>query len=75
MKDTNSVANGEKYAYIWIKNLARFHKVMDRDPWEYHCDHVIVLPRSMLANGLPTWQRLKFVDGLFWHRVSCSKKY
>ena len=74
MDEQTKIANEEKYAHIWFKSLARFHKVKEPDTWEYSGAQVIAFLRFKLSEGIPTWRRLKIVDGLIWHRDNVRKK-
>lgn len=74
MDEQTKIANEEKYAHIWFKSLARFHKVKEPDSWEYSGEQVIAFLRFKLSEGIPTWRRLKIVDGLIWHRDNVRKK-
>lgn len=67
-------ANSEKYALIWFSNLAKFHKVPPSIAWNYSKEQVIAFLRDRRDSGVPTWKRLKIVQGLMWHRVHIQSR-
>ena len=67
-------SNAEKYAKIWFSNLAKFHKVPLSNSWDYGKDLVVDFLRDRKDSGVPTWKRLKIVQGLIWHRVHIQNR-
>ncbi|XZE20070.1 phage integrase N-terminal SAM-like domain-containing protein [Pirellulaceae bacterium SH449] len=64
----------EKYAKIWFANLAKFHKTPASNSWSYEKSDVIEFLRDRMNSGVPTWKRLKIVEGLIWHRVHIQRR-
>jgi integron integrase len=58
----------EKYARLWFASLSNFHRVKDPAVWDFDEAHVIAFLRSKLQAGMPTWKRLRIVEGLIWYR-------
>ena len=67
-KNSESRDSKEKFARIWLDNLAKFHGIAEPATWQFDEQHVIALLRSKLKAGMPTWKRLKAVEGLIWYR-------
>jgi len=63
----------EKFGRLWFASLARFHKVRKSHTWDFDNDHVIEFLRSKLSEKMPTWKRLKIVQGLIWYRNNVRK--
>ena len=63
----------EKFGRLWFASLARFHKVRNSHTWDFDQDHVIAFLRSKLSEKMPTWKRLKIVQGLIWYRNNVRK--
>ena len=63
----------EKFGRLWFASLARFHKVRNSHTWDFDNDHVIEFLRSKLSERMPTWKRLKIVQGLIWYRNNVRK--
>ena len=75
-------ATTEKWARIWFEKLARFHRIADPDHWIADPDHCVVDPDhwrfdeehvvSFLIDrkktGVPTWKRIKIIEGLIQYR-------
>ena len=58
----------EKYAKLWFDSLAKFHQIKEPAVWAYDEAHVVAFLRSKLKTGMPTWKRLRIVEGLIWYR-------
>jgi hypothetical protein len=54
----------EKFAHLWFAGMAKFHRVKDPCTWEFDERHVIAYLRSKLSTRMPTWKRLKIIEGL-----------
>jgi len=65
----------EKFGHLWFASLARFHKVRNSHTWDFDNDHVIEFLRSKLSEKMPTWKRLKIVQGLIWYRNNEGNPY
>ncbi|MFY8201206.1 MAG: integron integrase [Pirellula staleyi] len=63
----------EKFAHLWFDGMARFHRVKDPCTWEFDEQHVIAYLRSKLSTRMPTWKRLKIIEGLIWYRNHVRK--
>ncbi len=63
----------EFYARLWFDALARFHRVGDPGNWQFTEQDVIDFLRSKLKQGMPTWKRLKIVEGILWYRNHVRK--
>jgi len=63
----------EKFGRVWFASLARFHKVRNSHSWDFNQDHVIAFLRFKLSEKMPTWKRLKIVQGLIWYRNNVRK--
>jgi len=60
----------EKFAHLWFASLCKFHNIPDNASlqWEFDSKHVLAFLRAKLADKMPTWKRLKIVQGLIWYR-------
>ena len=58
----------EGYAKQWFASLARYHRIAQPTTWEFTEQDVIAFLRSKLKQQMPTWKRLKIVEGLIWYR-------
>jgi Phage integrase, N-terminal SAM-like domain len=58
----------EKYAKLWFEGLAKFHQIKEPAVWVFTEEHVTAFLRSKLKTGMPTWKRLKIVEGLICYR-------
>lgn len=67
-RDTGRSEEKEKWAKIWFDRLAKFHRIEDAGNWAFDEQHVIGFLRHCLRNGMPTWKRLKIVEGLLDYR-------
>lgn len=63
----------EKYSRVWFTGMAKFHGVPHPETWEFDETHVIAFLRSRLQQGMPTWKRLKAVEGIIWYRNRIRK--
>ena len=63
----------EKYARLWFDCLAKFHRIENAAVWEFDEFHVRAFLRSRLEKGMPTWKRIKIVEGLIWYRNRVRK--
>ncbi len=63
----------EKYSRMWFAALAKFHHVKEPSIWQFDDKDVIEFLRSKVSEGMPTWKRLKIVQGLIWYRNSVRK--
>jgi integron integrase len=63
----------EKYGRLWFASLAKFHKIRNPQSWDFDENHVIAFLRSKLSENMPTWKRLKIVQGLIWYRNNVRK--
>jgi hypothetical protein len=70
LRSTTKEDKDEKFAKIWFQALARFHRVPPLVSWHFNREQVLAYLRDRLSNGVPTWQRLKIVEGLIWYRVN-----
>ncbi len=70
LRSTTKEDKDEKFAKIWFQALARFHRVPPLVSWQFNREQVLAYLRDRLSNGVPTWQRLKIVEGLIWYRVN-----
>jgi hypothetical protein len=73
-KRPDNDANSETYALIWFSRLAKLHKVPASIAWNYDKEQVITFLRDRKDSGVPTWKRLKIVQGLIWHRVHVQNR-
>ena len=64
----------EKFGRLWFASLARFHRVKDPLSWEFDETHVVAFLRSKIKEKMPTWKRLKIVQGLIWYRNNVRKQ-
>jgi len=58
----------EKYARLWFDGLAKFHRIENAAVLEIDEFQVRAFLRSKLEKGMPTWKRIKIVEGLIWYR-------
>jgi hypothetical protein len=58
----------EFYARQWFASMAKFHRVNNPATWEFTEDHLIAFLRFKLKQKLPTWKRLKIVEGVILYR-------
>jgi len=58
----------EKHARLWFDVLSRFHRIKNAAVWEFDEFQVRAFLRSKLEKGMPTWKRIKIVEGLIWYR-------
>jgi len=63
----------EKYARLWFDGLSRFHRVDNAAVWEFDEFHGRAFLRTKLEKGIPTWKRIKIVEGLIWYRNRVRK--
>ena len=63
----------EKFARLWFDGLTRFHRIDNAAVWEFNESHVRAFLRSKLEKGMPTWKRIKIVEGLIWYRNRVRK--
>ncbi len=63
----------EKYGRVWFAALARFHKIRNPHSWDFDENHVIEFLKSKLSEKMPTWKRLKIVQGVIWYRNNIRK--
>ncbi len=76
MAQTRSLSRQESeehYSRLWFAALAKFHKVEKPASWNFDEKQVIAFLRSKLAQGTPTWKRLKIVEGLILYRDQVRK--
>ena len=59
--------NELKWAHIWFKQLAVFHKRRVEPSWKFTANDVIAFSRHKRDNGMPGWKRQRMVDGLMGH--------
>lgn len=71
--DAKRVAEQEQYAQFWFDTLARFHGIPEPPVWVFTEEHVIEFLRSKLKSGMPTWKRLRIVEGLIRYRNKVRK--
>lgn len=50
----NRRLTAEEWGVIWFEQLASFHRVADRQSWQFTEQHVIDFLRSRLKKGVPT---------------------
>jgi integron integrase len=65
--------SNEKFGRVWFAALARFHKINTPQSWDFDESHVIQFLKSKLDEKMPTWKRLKIVQGLIWYRNNVRK--
>lgn len=65
--------NERKWAHIWFKQLAVFHKRQPESSWKFSVDEVIALSQYKRDNGMPAWKRKAMVDGLMAYRRLVQK--
>ena len=63
----------EKFAHLWFAGMAKFHRVKDPSSWDFDEQHVIAFLRSKLSTKMPTWKRLKIIEGVIWYRNHVRK--
>ncbi|MGV3485475.1 MAG: integron integrase [Planctomycetaceae bacterium] len=63
----------EKYGRLWFAGMAKFHSVSQPESWAFDETHVIAFLRSRLQQGMPTWKRLRVVEGIIWYRNRVRK--
>ncbi len=63
----------EKFGRLWFTSLARFHRVNNPLNWDFDETHVIEFLRYKIKEKMPTWKRLKIVQGLIWYRTNVRK--
>lgn len=66
-------ATTEKWARIWFEKLARFHRIADPDHWRFDEEHVVSFLIDRKKTGVPTWKRIKIIEGLIQYRNKYSK--
>ena len=71
--ETGPKKDREFYARLWFSALAQFHQVNEPGNWQFTEQHVIDFLRSKLKQGMPSWKRLKIVEGLLWYRNHIRK--
>ena len=64
-----------EWARFWFRKLAQFHKVHDPAQWRFTEEDVIAFLRFKLKQGMPTWKRLKIVQGLIYYRNHFIKSH
>ena len=60
--------NELKWAHIWFKQFAVFHKQRVEPSWKFSADDVISFSRYKRDNGMPGWKRKAMVEGLIAYR-------
>ncbi|MFN9638927.1 MAG: hypothetical protein ACK56W_02735, partial [Pirellula sp.] len=70
LRSTPKEDKDDKFAKFWLQALARVHRVPPLVSWQFNREQVLAYLRDRLSNGVPTWQRLKIVEGLIWYRVN-----
>ncbi len=63
----------EFYARQWFASMAKFHRVTNPATWEFTEEHLIAFLRYKLKQNMPTWKRLKAVEGIIWYRNNVRK--
>jgi integron integrase len=63
-----------KWASIWFKQLKAFHKSRGTSDWEFTVEDVISFLRSKRDAGVPTWKRMKVIEGLIVFRREVQKR-
>ena len=70
IESPNKQETDEKFGRLWFASLARFHRVKNPLTWDFDETHVIEFLMSKIKEKMPTWKRLKIVQGLIWWRRS-----
>ena len=65
--------NEQKWAHIWFKQLAVFHKRRVEPSWKFTANDVIAFSRHKRDNGMPGWKCQRMVDGLMAYRRFVQK--
>jgi len=63
----------EFYARQWFASMAKFHRVNNPAAWEFTEEDLIAFLRFKLKQNMPTWKRLKVVEGVIWYRNNVRK--
>ena len=63
-----------KWARIWFKQFAEFHRHAGETDWDFSADDVIAFSRSKLQRGMPAWKRQKMVQALMNFRRQVQKR-
>jgi len=67
------LSSTEFYARQWFASMAKFHRVNNPAAWEFTEEDLIAFLRFKLKQNMPTWKRLKVVEGVIWYRNNVRK--
>ncbi len=67
-KRKSSPEETAKWGKYWFDRLRDFHKAGSEADWRFTEPQVIAFLRTLVAQDVPTWKRLKIVENLCWYR-------
>lgn len=63
----------EAFARRWFSALAAFHRIRERDTWQFTEADVIAFLKSKVKQKMPTRDRLAIAQSLIWYRNHIRK--
>ena len=67
-------ANALRWAHIWFKQFAAFHRRNREPQWSFTADEVIRFSRYKRDKGVPAWKRRNMVRGLIAYRRDVQQR-
>lgn len=67
-------ANALRWAHIWFKQFAAFHRRNREPQWSFTADEVIRFSRYKRDKGVPAWKRRNMVRGLIAYRREVQQR-